>query len=337
LDTAVTIIKSGGSTWNLPPATVDVMFKGDMTKWAKLANTMNLRLLLHQSEVGGAKATFISGEIAKIAANGAGFLGTGEDAQINPGYQKATALQNPFWESNGLGVGGDLGDRGYNRASDYGVTWFKSHNDPRLSRVFRDVNSAPGANANLVYKGIPFGADPTNSLVTQVTSGFGIGVMGDPGQSLTFLSAAESFFLQAEAAHRGWIAGSESTLYTSGITESFRLLGATGLATYLAQASVTFPAPGTTAALKAIMVQKWAAEYVIDPMEAWTDLRRLGYPDDLPQSQNTSKINPTPPIRLFYPQTEYSNNSGAVKQQEDKEGLTGNYQFSKTIFWDVAP
>jgi hypothetical protein len=341
LDTAVTIIKSGtaAGNWNIPAATVDIMFQGKMDLWAKLANTMNLRLLVHQSEIGGSKNSFITGEIAKIVANGQGFLGAGADARINPGYQKATGLQNPFWETNGLGVGNDIGGRDYNRASEYGVNFFKGLNDPRTGRIFRDIASLPGVNKTVgaTYVGIPFGVDPTNQWVTQNTSGWGLGVMGAPSDPVTFLSAAESQFLQAEAVHRGWLTGDEKALYESGITESFRLLGAGDPTSYIGQPAVAFPAPGSAAALKAIVIQKWAANYVVDAMESWTDLRRLGYPNDLPQSLNAAKINPTPPIRLFYPQTEYSNNTGAVNAEENKEGLSGNYQFSKPVFWDVTP
>lgn len=349
LDTAVTIIQAGmaDGTWSVPPATVDIMFHGDMSMWVKLANTMNLRLLLHQSEIGGAKDTFIAGEITKINNNAGGFLSVfpnpdpvaapDENALINPGYQKATGLQNPFWETNGLGVGNDIGGRDYNRCSDYAVTTLAGLNDPRSDRYFRNVGDLPGVSNGTNYFGIPFGQDPDLPYTTQNTSGFGLGVMGSPADPIVFLSAAESSFLQAEAVHRGWITGDEKALYEAGILGSFKLSGAGDPTSYIAQGSVAFPAPGTADALKAIIVQKWIAMYVTDAMEAWTDVRRLGLPDDLPQSKNTSKINPTPPIRLFYPQTEYSNNAGAVKAQETKEGLSGNYQFSKPVFWDVTP
>ncbi|HMI66608.1 MAG TPA: SusD/RagB family nutrient-binding outer membrane lipoprotein, partial [Cyclobacteriaceae bacterium] len=121
LDSAVAIIQNAPTGTVVLAKTVDIMFQGDMNNWAKLANTMNLRLLLRQSEI-GSKSAFITAELAKINANGAGFLDS--DAIINPGYAKATNLQNPFWETNGLGVGDDIGNRDYNRASEYSVRYF---------------------------------------------------------------------------------------------------------------------------------------------------------------------------------------------------------------------
>lgn len=343
LDTAVSIIQNAPANAVPVPSTVDVMFGGDMTLWAKLANTFNLRLLLHQSEIAG-KASFITTEIGKITANGAGFLGVGEDALINPGYAKATGLQNPLWESNGLGVGNDIGNRDYMRASEYGVNYFANRNDPRLNQIFRPVGDLPGVSSGVTYKGIPFGQDPDLPWTTSQTSAWGLGIMGSPAADVIFMSAAQSLFLQAEAVHRGWIAGGEQALYESGITESFRVLGvpdyANAATAYYTQSmtDINFTLMATPDdKLEGIIRQKWAANYITDSMEAWNDLRRLGIPSDLPQSLAAAKINPTPPIRLLYPQTEYSNNAGAVAKAVSDQGLVGNYQFASPVFWDITP
>ncbi len=154
LDTAVVIIKAAqaAGTSKAVPATTDVMFGGNMSNWIALANTMNLRLLLRMSNVSG-EATFISNEIAKIVANGGGFLGAGQDAQINPGYQNAINLQNPFWSANGLGVGGDVGGRDFNRTSAYSLAFFKNNHDPRVDYYFRNPGDLPGTNSALTGKG----------------------------------------------------------------------------------------------------------------------------------------------------------------------------------------
>jgi Starch-binding associating with outer membrane len=334
LDSAVALIQNASSDAAPVPKTTDVMFSGDMTKWVKLANTLNLKLLLRQSEV-TTQASFITAEIAKIVANGGGFLGAGQDALINPGYTQATGLQNPFWESNGLGVGNDIGNRDYNRTSAYSLAFFQVNNDPRVNYVFRTPDSPPGTNKGVKpYFSIPFGAPPDAQYATGVTSGFGIGVMPGPSAPVVFLSASESLFLQAEASQRGWIAGSTQTLYQTGISESFRLLGASGAATYYGQAIANVGWASSSAnLLEAIIVQKWAAMCSIDGMEAWSDVRRLGFPDDLPQSGEPSKINPTPPVRLLYPQSEYNTNNGSVSKQP----VLGNNreQFDHKIFWDV--
>src|SRR6266850_2604949 len=101
--------------------------------------------------------------------------------------------------------------------------------DPRSNRLFRAPGDLPGVNtgpsASNHYKGIPFGQPPDLPFTTSNTSAFGLGVMGGPSSPVTFLSAAQSFFLQAEAVQRGWMAGNAQALFQSGVTESFKLLG----------------------------------------------------------------------------------------------------------------
>ena len=61
--------------------------------------------------------------------------------------------------------------------------------------------------------------------------------------------------------------------------------------------------------------------------EAWAEYRRTNYPV-LPKSASAA-ANATPPVRLFYPQTELSSNGVNVTEQ-------GTIDVFKTkIFWDV--
>jgi hypothetical protein len=159
--------------------------------------------------------------------------------------------------------------------------------------------------------------------------------MGGPSAPVTFLSAAESMFLQAEAAQRGWLnAGQEQALFEQGITESFRMLGVPNYAAAAAKYYTnglpncdwsTTTTPVTK--LKAIIIQKWAANCSINSMESWCDLRRTGYPNDLPNTLDPAFVGPgTPPVRLLYPQTEYNVNQAAVS------GYTIDLWTSK-VFW----
>ena len=69
-DTAVTLMQSPAA---IGDGTSDIMFKGDNTAWAAFANTLKLRILMRQTQIPG-RDTYIKAEIAKIVANGAGFL-----------------------------------------------------------------------------------------------------------------------------------------------------------------------------------------------------------------------------------------------------------------------
>ncbi|MBS1486920.1 MAG: SusD/RagB family nutrient-binding outer membrane lipoprotein [Bacteroidetes bacterium] len=343
LDSAVTIIQNAPATVvNVNPHT-DAIFGGNMSSWVAMANTLNLRLLLRQSEVTtAATQTFIQQELTKINANGGGFLGAGQDALIQPGYTKIQDLQNPFWENNGLSAANAIGGRDYNRISNFSLNFFLNNNDPRADYLFRLPGDAPGVNSKLTgnsaaYAGIDFGELPLTADATPYTSSFGIGVLGGPSQPLPFITAAESLFLQAEAAQRTWISGSPQTFFESGITESFRYLGvpnyAAAASTYYGQplADVNWGASSTNL-MHAIITQKWAAMTSINCMEAWCDIRRLiNTPSgvSVPLSIDPTVTSTVAPVRLLYPLSEYSNNAAAVNAQ----GTIS--QFTSKIFWDV--
>ena len=154
-------------------------------------------------------------------------------------------------------------------------------------------------------------------------------------------SKPRSLFLQTEAVQKGFITGSAQTLYESAVTQSVVYLGGTAAAaaTYLAQvkADVNWTASGANP-LKAIFTQKWVAMNGINPVTIWDDVRRnwnyttgTTYPDFLHWSADAAKLNPTPCIRLLYPQTEISTNNDNVL-------LQGNINlFTSRIFWMPAP
>lgn len=348
LDSAVTLIKNAPSSAVVPGKTVDVMFGGDMAQWAALANTLRLRLMIHQSQL-TSQASYISGEIAKITANGYGYLQS--DALIQPGYTVAAgtpgtvqaSLQNPFWETNGYSIGLSYAGRDYNRVSNFalkvlsnGTTNYSSW-DPRVDMIMRDPGDLPGTNDadRSKYFCIDFGALPTTDISSAYTCGFGPGVMPSATAPVVFISAAQSSFLQAEAAWRGWISGDVQTLYEQGITQSFVGLntpgGASAAPLYYnsGTANVDWSVATTPSEqLLTLITQKWIALYAMDCMEAWSDVRRLGNLMGVPLSLDPGRVSSVAPIRLLYPQVEYNTNNSNV----NKEGTIS--QFTSKVFWN---
>jgi hypothetical protein len=110
---------------NLPttaenPKTQDIINKGDMTKWAKFANTIKLRMLVRLSNTN--QDAYIKAQIALIDANGAGYITA--DVTINPGYSDNTDKQNPFYgyyRKPSTNAEQDRGD--YTVASDYTINY----------------------------------------------------------------------------------------------------------------------------------------------------------------------------------------------------------------------
>jgi len=309
LDLAISYMGAKGlSTF----ATNDIVNHGDRTKWIKFANTLKLRLLIRQS---GILTSAPTAEITKIVNNG-GVLHSGETVSVNPGYTKATNKQSPFYTNYGLTVN-DADAAPSVRANKYFVDILSANDDPRMTQYFTTVGGK--------VIGTVYGLASGNPLTS---SGVGPGLASSPSQDQWIFTSVESLFLEAEAIQRGWMTGVASTAYNAAVTESFIFLqvpnATTEAATYLAD----HPYTGN---IKDLAFQKYLSMAGIAPLEAWSDLRRLGF-DIIPSGYitvNPGAVSTTIPVRLLYPQNEYTTNATNANAQG-----TIN-QFTSRIFWDV--
>lgn len=342
IDTAIALI-NGASLSATPPTTADdIMFGGNMTSWKQLGNTLKLRMLLHQAGL-TAKASYIQARLQDIAAEGDGFLGSGENAWVNPGYSQNNNQQNPFFSSFGFNsTGGTASNYTSFKANIYTIDFFNNTNDVRIGYDYAPLTGYVGSPPYL-YVGAPFGTIglPSPSSASSIgaympatsnsPAGPRVGLLQSDAQSCPIVTATESLFLQAEAAERGWIGGDPQTLYQQAITESYSYLLVTNpdssAGVYYSQPIRDVGWSASPDKLEAIIVQKWAALNGIDMLEVWSDYRRTGFPSDLPISNSPNVVSKTPPVRLLYPQIEYQTNSANVNAQG-----TIN-QFTSKIFW----
>lgn len=298
----------------------DIVFGGDMTLWKKFANTLKLRILMHQADMAN-RSAYITAAIATTASEG--YLGAGEGALVNPGYVQSTGKMSPFWETFYKQDGSQQSDGlAYYKAGQDACDFYIGNNDPRGVLFF-----APYSGTSI--GGNYFGANLLSN--PNVTSNLGPGMLQAYNQPAPLLTDFESLFIQAEACVRGFIPGTAKTLYETAVTQSFDWVGATGAATYLAQVGkplVNFNEATTNAAkIKLIITQKWAANNGIAPMEIWTDYRRTGFPDFIHFTEDAAKANATPPVRLLYPEYEKSVNNDQLL----KVGTID--PFTSKIFW----
>jgi SusD/RagB-like outer membrane lipoprotein len=348
LDNAIAELQSPPASAAVPGGE-DIMFRGNLSLWAKFANTVKLRLLLRESAV-SAKQAMITSEIAKTAS--VGYLTT--NAMVNPGYN--AAQQGPLYGAFGVSTGGGLnGSYNYIRAGGYALNFYITTSDPRLGYFYSGKGQDP-TNGNMSTYGdyyAALNATPTNTsdyygdmLGIQVTqpakgSGIGPGINFSAGQSAVIMTAAESYFVQAEARVRGYITSGPSAqaLYQAGITASFEFLGVGGstgdpdaaATAYYSQpnvANVSWPA-ATIDQIQAIITQKWAALNGINNAEAWNDWRRTGFPvvpiSKSPTLPATSHI----PYRYYYPAEEPTTNAAAWSAA----GGDKVDPFNSKIFW----
>ena len=167
------------------------------------------------------------------------------------------------------------------------------------------------------------------------------------------VTAAESYFLQAEAAVRGLITDDAATLFNDGIVASFRYLYTLpdnktisgdpvgDAAEYMTDNEdsylVNFSKATTDAQkIEAIITQKYIALNMVNSDEAWNEYRRTHYPaiistpgatgsqtfaSSVSESTRPDKL----PTRILYPTSEGSYNTSNVPK-----GVT---PFTSTIFW----
>jgi hypothetical protein len=320
IDEGLALIKAAALDKNIK--TTDIMFKGDKTKWAKFANTLKLRLLIHTVNT----STFnVAAEIAKIQAEGSGFLGDGLSAAVQPGY--TADKPNPYYNAHFFAISGAENDN-YNRANNFSLDMMKSLSDERYKRLYRPAKSTG------LYKGTDYGQLPNDDVNSDKTSGAGYGIVADATVPMWIMTSVEAMFLRAEAVARGWLPGDAQAAYEAAVTESFVYLGVpnatTEAATYLTSTNpkIAWPVGGTLQQkMYVIAWQKYFALNGIQANETWTDIRRLDIVQP-PLSLAPERGSNTIPVRLLYPTEEYNYNAENVAAQ----GTIS--QFTTKIFWD---
>ena len=178
-----------------------------------------------------------------------------------------------------------------------------------------------------------------------------------PDRPGTLINSAEVEFLLAEAKSKGWnVSGTVEDHYKNGIKASMEWLNTHYLqaADKISNAEIDTYINGmlatgalTANAKEAINTQAWIL-HMMNPSEAWANLRRSDYPviadrTKLPTRPdfNNDEPNKTTPTRLRYPLLENKYNSDNYNEAIERMGVKnekGEYEdnWHKRLWWDVA-
>ncbi len=290
------------------PGNADFVFGGDIDKWIQFANTLKLKIYLRYAEV---EPSVAQSGIEALYAAGAQFLT--EDAAVDQFVDEA-GKRNPFFEmdkSPALNTNQNL------KASRTLFDFLQQNADPRLMELYNEAEDGG-------YKAMNQGDfNATSTALPPLTISTGRVRPTDP---VFLISKAESYFLQAEAAQRGWGTGDAETLYNAGVTAAFERFGLD--AAPLLAGTYAFDTFYGGDHLGAIMMQKWIAfAGTYQGIEAFFDRMRTGYPEQspvyhsdpsyvageivYPKEGTTSGRFAT---RLFLPDTETARNPNAPDQ-----------------------
>jgi hypothetical protein len=311
----VALSKDFDALTNTDPGNADLLFQGDVNEWIKFANTLKLKIYLRQVY---ARPAVAQAGIEALYASGAEFL---DDHAAMTQFVDQENKSNPLYEMDQR----KLNTKENIRASKTFMDFLLENDDPRVDALF-----IPGSSGQRGIEQGNFGA-PT----TQVNPASISRALIQPTDPVYFITKAESYFLQAEAAARGFGTGDAEALFNLGVDAAFERLGLDNPGIY------TYPNGTLEQNLEAIAIQKWASFAGIQGLEAFFERNRLGYPeynndgytDDqyeigqlvYPIGGSTGLGNY--PKRLLFPETEQNRNPNTPTE----------VPFLTKVWWDVKP
>lgn len=347
---------------------VDKVYAGDVDKWIRFCNSLQLRLAMRISYANPTLAQ----EKAVDAVNPA-----------NGGVIESND-QNATWKNYEVSTNSMRTAIMYNahdsRPSAEIACYLNGYNDPRLPKY---LTESATDDASYASAPVPFKDEDGNWLKSpEGVSCQYIGIRRGwqtfntswsirfsdiilPGNTpALWLNASEVCFLRAEGvAVFGWdLGGSAEMFYNKGIQLSMEDYGvADGYAAYVAD-ETSVPAQfydptglnewsGTIPAVtikwddslsaeekqQKIITQKWIANWKLGN-ESWADYRRTGYPFLIPVAYNGSAdvdIN-RGPQRMPYPAAEYTDNLANV-QKAVSDYLQGPDNLATKLWWACKP
>jgi hypothetical protein len=287
----------------------DLLYAGDLDKWARFANSLRMRLAMRLSKVDPDKGK----SHFAAAYTAGGFASSADNAQIK--YPGDGTWDYPIFQYQK--------DRNDHAVSATIIDTLKSLADPRLPVYANKPKDGSD------YKGMPNGYDESHNTKQDGVSRIGT-YFASATTPAVIMSYAELLFLEAEAAERGWITGNAGTLYAAAITEHMKGLGIaqSAIDAYLGQSAVSYT-PGADG-LRKIALQKWIALYGNGP-EAYAEWRRTGYPNLKPGPDALNVNNGNIPRRLPYPTLESALNGKNLQEAISRQG---GAQLDGRVWWD---
>lgn len=352
LNEAITTLNENSNKQLVP--TADYIYKGNLKKWIKFANSLKLRLAIRIAYANPVKAKQMAEEAVKpenggvIESNADNALWNYFEASQNPIYVATRYNQIQASEHGGVAclTGGDT-----HAAADI-ICYMNGYKDNRREKFFTKSE----------WSGIQYVGMRRGIVIPELkTTGHKYsGVNISPTDPLYWMNAAEVAFLRAEgqAVFDFSMGGTAEGFYNEGIRLSFAQWGVEGAEAYLNN-NTNRPEPysdpaGTNTHTEAltsikikwddsadkeekqerIIIQKWIANWILGN-EAWADYRRTGYPKLIPVKNNKSGgvvDSKKGARRMPYPLDEFVSNKTNV-QYAVSNYLGGPDNMATDVWW----
>jgi len=298
----------------------DNMLQGNMARWRKFANSLQLRIYMRMSK---REPSLAQAGFAKIIGD-AGKYPLLESNADNAELTYFASLPNTM-----PNFGGRVGSFNENLLCETLQFWLDEFNDPRIATWFRPTENSltegnprydgqkHGQNDGVAYSykgGASFMSTWSRIFFEEPNSVKGI-----------LMPYYELQFILAEAALKGWIGGDPQTFYENGVKASFDYWKSEMPADYLTQQGVAYDGQ-----LSTIIHQKYISN-VMNGFEGFCDFQRTGFPANI--TPGPDALFPFIPYRFEYPSEEQNLNGSNYQQATSK--LANGDRVTSPIWWQA--
>ncbi len=278
------------------PGTVDdLIYRGNITRWAQAARSLKLKYALHKQKRDGNWTT-----VGQLITAGGLLASNADNFQFTFGTPSVETGPVYNFETN----------RGDIRAGAYIVNLMNANSDPRRPRYFSGTSAT-----NFTVPTTYVGSNPGAQLTSANWAGPAMASRNSPAYYMTF---AEVKFIEAEWRFRTSTAGAAQAL-RDGINASLSQYGVADAAWVTTNYGAITDANIT---IQQIILAKYTHLYM--QPEAYCDWRRTGIPTLTPAVGNVTAG--VIPRRFIYPQDERLYNG--VNMPKDKS-------VTMRVWWDV--
>ncbi|ADV48872.1 hypothetical protein Celal_1561 [Cellulophaga algicola DSM 14237] len=283
----------------------DVLFNGDLTKWVKFANSLQVRYLMRIS-----KRSPDFNALQTLADSG-NLMQSNADNAVVP-YLSSAPNQFPLFNASS----GTYREHSMTATVD---SVLKSWNDPRMA-VLYSPTAATKNNATPEYTGLLNGQS-TNTISSSGIDLNKISLFGSifrdapDGVDAQYMQYSETQFALAEAVAKGYISGNAATYYENAIAASFEYYNTVLPVDYMTRPEIALD--GSENDITKILAQKWLSLISVGH-EAWFNVRRTGIPNLKagPDNFNEGKY----PVRYLYPESEQASNNANYQEASARIG-----------------
>jgi hypothetical protein len=319
----------------------EILYGGDVTKWKRFGYSLLMRAAMRLSKVA---PTTSQTYVAKAVAGG----------MMQSNADNAKLLRNSEYANP---IGSEIS--GNEKANYYATKFFVEHlratNDPRMGSWLHRYPGALTATAQTtdrrtkdpaIAKGMPLGYNDVTIASTFAAEGvvslydfsqFDWLVVFTNQSPQWYCTYSQTQLLLAEAIVRGWTTGDATICYSDAVKADLQRMADFGTAAAIpAETTDAYVTANPLVAgneIKMINDQYWVVS-IPNGYEGWSNFRRTGYPELVPNPYPASEIPGEFMRRHVYPDNEDVANKENLDAAIARQGGEANCKMSGRVWWD---